>query len=321
MKTWQVLARLRSDHGGGKPSDHVHDEDLERFVLNKVDEDERERITRHIHDCEECRGRLEDARWFAFHLKRAIRKQGDSLPEDRRKESRLEITEAAKVKVLQPPEFTAVECKVIDVSSSGLRLRAPHPIFRGAYVDVKVEGAAIFGMVRYCLPNGENGFDIGIEIDQVELAHAGAKTQPSAGMTRDKEGPIAAPIEVLLVEDNPADVELTRILLQEMDVPHHLSVANDGQQALHRLLDPSQSKPGLVLLDLNLPKMNGLEFLERVRSEKTIHSMRVAVLSSSSADSDVRRSKELGVCAYLQKPADYRLWIQMGEQLRELVAQ
>jgi CheY-like chemotaxis protein len=140
-------------------------------------------------------------------------------------------------------------------------------------------------------------------------------------MTRDEAKPIAATIEVLLVEDNLADVELTRMLLQEMHVPHQLSVANDGLEALHRLLDPKQSKPSLVLLDLNLPKMNGLEFLARVRGEQTIHSIRVAVLSCSFADSDVRRSKELGVCGYLRKPADYELWKQMGQQIRELLAQ
>jgi CheY-like chemotaxis protein len=233
----------------------------------------------------------------------------------------VEIAETAKVRVLHPPEFTAGECKVIDVSSSGLRFRSFSPIFRGAYVEVQVEGAAIFGTVRHCLRNAESGFDIGIEIDQVELARTAVKAQRRAAMSGDEERPTGATIEVLLVEDNLADVELTRMLLQEINVPHCLSIANDGLQALDRLLDPTQSKPGLVLLDLNLPRMNGLELLARVRSEQTIHSIRVAVLSCSFADSDVRRSKELGVCAYLRKPADYQLWIQMGEQLRELVAQ
>jgi CheY-like chemotaxis protein len=322
MKIWEVLAQLRSGRGGGKSSDHVHGEDLERFALDKVGEDERAEITAHIHGCEECRGRLEDARWFAFHYKKAIRKQGDSRPEDRRKERRAEITETAKVRVLQPPEFTAADCKVIDVSSSGLRFRGFSPIFRGASIEVQVEGAAIFGTVRHCQRNAENSFDIGIEIDQVELACAATKAQPAAVMIRDKEKPsAAATIEVLLVEDNLADVELTRMLLQEINVPHCLSIANDGLQALDRLLDPTQSKPGLVLLDLNLPRMNGLELLARVRSEQTIHSMRVAVLSCSFADSDVQRSRELGVCAYLQKPADYELWKQMGQQIRELVTQ
>jgi CheY-like chemotaxis protein len=322
MKIWQVLASLRSDRCGGKrASGHIHREDLERFALNKVGEDEQAKITGHIRICEECLGRLEDARWFAFQLKKALRKQGDSRPEDRRKERRVEIAETAKVRVLHPPEFTAGECKVIDVSSSGLRFRSFSPIFRGAYVEVQVEGAAIFGTVRHCLRNAESGFDIGIEIDQVELARTAVKAQPRAAMSGDEERPTGATIEVLLVEDNLADVELTRVLLQEMGVPHRLSVANDGLEALHRLLDATQSKPSLVLLDLNLPKMNGLEFLERVRSEETIHSIRVAVLSCSFADSDVQRSRELGVCAYLQKPADYELWKQMGQQIRELVTQ
>ena len=321
MKIWQVLAHLRSGHRGGKTSDHVPGEDLERFALNKVGEDERADMTGHIRNCEECRRRLDDTLWFAFHLKKRLRKQDDLRPEDRRKERRVEITEAAKVRVLRPPEFTAGECKVIDLSPSGLCLRSHRAIFRGADVEVQVEGAAIFGTVRNCRPNAEDGFDIGIAIDQVEMSRTTAKAQPAAGVSRDEDRPIAAPIEVLLVEDNVGDVELTRMLLQGMGVPHHLSVANDGLEALQRLLDPTQSKPGLVLLDLNLPKMNGLEFLERVRSEQTIHSMRVAVLSCSFADSDVRRSKELGVCAYLHKPGDYELWVEMGQQIRELLAQ
>src|ERR1700730_4030852 len=99
MKVWQVMAYLRSVHTGRTSSGHVPGEDLERFASEKLAEDELAEIAAHIQACEECHERWQEARWFASHYK-SVRKQGDLQPEDRPKESRVEITETGKVKVL-----------------------------------------------------------------------------------------------------------------------------------------------------------------------------------------------------------------------------
>ena len=322
MRVCEILKRLRLGPSEGDSSDHVHEEDLERLVLEAVDENERDSIVQHIRVCEECRDRWYDARWFAFCLKRSIHGHQDSPTEERRSERRFEVHEPAKVRVLHPPAFTPVECTVVDVSHSGLRLRASKAIFSSEQVEVLVEGAAIFGVVRHCRACAENGFDIGIEIEQVELARP-ASIPRAGAQPASLEGPepFDETLEILLVEDNLGDVELTRMVFQEMEIPCHLSVARDGCEALHRLQDHTQVQPGLILLDLNLPLINGFEVLERVRKEPAFHSIRVAVLSSSSADSDVARSKELGACAYLHKPAEYQLWLEVGQQIRDLVSQ
>jgi len=322
MSVAHTLARLRfGNRVRQRSSDHVHSEDLERFALNKVGDVERAKIAAHVYDCEVCRSGLEEAQQFAFQLAKTAGRSVLSSGHERCKEQRLGVTEAAQVKILQPPEFTAVECEATDVSSSGLRLRVPRAIFRGTSVEVKVEGAAIFGTVRHCQRNNEDGFDVGLEIDQVEWSVAEVGAQFAAAAAREQHRTADSTIEVLLVEDNAADVRLTRMVLEELAVPCHVTVANDGVEAINHLLDSKQRKPNLVLLDLNLPKMGGLEMLERVRSEDAIHSIAIAVLSSSASASDVRRSKELGVCAYFQKPVDYDLWVQMGHEIRTLVFQ
>ena len=328
MKVWRMLSHLRFDHFvSERAPGHVHLEDLERYTLGKTEGEEKTGIASHIRQCEICRVRLNDAREFASDFQAMVT---PSRSEERRKEKRYEVMEPARIKVLQPAEFVAVPCTVIDVSSSGLRISSPRPLIQGAYVDVQVELAAIFGRIRHCRANGRDGFDVGIEIDQVELYPLTAKPVDSAARFEDEGRQTSAsqgagaqkmptPLEVLLVEDNQADVTLAQSLLEETGVPFHLTVVRDGQQALERLLDKAQSQPGLVLLDLGLPKINGFEVLTRLRNEQTLQSLSVVVFSGSFNESDARRSRELGVRAYLQKPVDYHFRIDVGQQIKALM--
>lgn len=124
-------------------------------------------------------------------------------------------------------------------------------------------------------------------------------------MTADRD-PSAQVVEILLVEDNPADVRLTRETLRESKIHNHLEVATDGEEALarlHRTGDHSDAaRPDLILLDLNLPGMSGHELLEDVKSDPELRRIPVVVLTSSEAEVDVVKSYDLHANAYVTKP-------------------
>jgi two-component system response regulator len=114
------------------------------------------------------------------------------------------------------------------------------------------------------------------------------------------------PIELLLVEDNPADVVLMRAMLQELQVPAQLSVVEDGAAALSFLRREAPYTmavhPDLILLDLNLPKKPGLEVLAEISADSCLRRIPLIVLSSSQAEEDIARSYELCANCYITKP-------------------
>jgi chemotaxis family two-component system response regulator Rcp1 len=116
------------------------------------------------------------------------------------------------------------------------------------------------------------------------------------------------PIDVLLIEDNPGDADLTRETLELSKVFLRISVAVDGVDGLARMLGrppyTSPSVPDLVLLDLNLPKLDGRETLAAMRGEQTLRTIPVVILTSSDAERDIVRSYELGANCYITKPVD-----------------
>lgn len=116
------------------------------------------------------------------------------------------------------------------------------------------------------------------------------------------------PIDLLLVEDNPGDVELTKEALKDGKLHVNLHVATDGVQALAHLRREGGSadvpRPDLVVLDLNLPKLDGREVLEQVKADPELASIPVVVMTSSSAEEDVARSYELHANCFVTKPLD-----------------
>lgn len=112
------------------------------------------------------------------------------------------------------------------------------------------------------------------------------------------EGP--PPLAILLVEDNPGDVELIRRALDAAGLPCRVRVAGDGDAALAALLDGP--RPDLVLLDLNLPGADGWEVLRRIKRDERLSAIPVVVLSSSDAEADVRGAYRLHASAYMVKP-------------------
>lgn len=111
----------------------------------------------------------------------------------------------------------------------------------------------------------------------------------------------------MLVEDNPADVRLTEEALRDVSAGSLLTVANDGIEALSALFERLVQKaplPDIVLLDLNLPRMNGREVLERIKADVALKHIPVIVLTTSYAEQDVLRSYDLGANAFINKSVD-----------------
>jgi chemotaxis family two-component system response regulator Rcp1 len=121
---------------------------------------------------------------------------------------------------------------------------------------------------------------------------------------------------ILLVEDNPADIQITRRALRDSAVPVQLIVVRDGQEAVDYLLregayasSPDWRRPDLILLDLNLPRLTGREVLQRVRSLPTLRLVPVVVLSTSNRHEDVHDTYSLGANTYIVKPQDFNRFV------------
>ena len=122
------------------------------------------------------------------------------------------------------------------------------------------------------------------------------------------------PVKILLVEDNPYDVEITVKALKKGRIKNELVVARDGQQALDMLFGNGSGEkrlPGLVLLDLNLPKVNGLEVLKQLKADPDLRRIPVIVLTASTHEEDIVRSYDLGVNTFISKPVEFEEFIKV----------
>jgi CheY-like chemotaxis protein len=128
-----------------------------------------------------------------------------------------------------------------------------------------------------------------------------------------------AAVDVLLVEDDPGDVLMTREAFEHYRIRNTLHVVADGEQALQFLRRSGDytevPRPGLILLDLNLPRRNGLEVLADVKSDSSLLSIPVVVLTTSQAEEDILRSYSLHANAYISKPVDFDKFIDVIRQI------
>ena len=126
---------------------------------------------------------------------------------------------------------------------------------------------------------------------------------------------------ILLVEDDPRDVELTLTALGEYNLANEVEVTRDGEKALDYLYcrgefsTHSHDNPAVMLLDLKLPKIDGLEVLQRIRSDERLKLIPVVVLTSSHEERDMIRSYQLGVNAYVVKPVDFHEFVNAIKEL------
>jgi CheY-like chemotaxis protein len=132
---------------------------------------------------------------------------------------------------------------------------------------------------------------------------------------------MAALKRILLVEDNERDVELTLSALEEYNLANEVVVARDGTEALDYLYqrgkysDRADGLPAVVLLDLNMPKVDGMEVLQRMKLDPVLKQVPVVMVTSSRVEQDLVRSYELGVNAYVVKPVDFQKFIESIRQI------
>jgi CheY-like chemotaxis protein len=124
------------------------------------------------------------------------------------------------------------------------------------------------------------------------------------------------PIAVLLVEDDPGDVVLIQEAFEHNKVRNRLHVVGDGVEAM-RFLREGGERPDLVLLDLNLPRKDGREVLEEIKTDPALRSIPVVVLTTSKAEEDILRSYDLHANAYVTKPVDFGRFIEVVRQIDE----
>jgi CheY-like chemotaxis protein len=126
---------------------------------------------------------------------------------------------------------------------------------------------------------------------------------------------------ILLVEDDPKDVELTLTALEEYNLANEVVVAHDGAEALDYLYyrgefaSRTNDNPAVLLLDLKLPKVDGLEVLQQIKSDENLRMIPVVVLTSSRDEKDMVRSYSLGVNAYVVKPVDFHEFVNAIKEL------
>jgi CheY-like chemotaxis protein len=122
---------------------------------------------------------------------------------------------------------------------------------------------------------------------------------------------------ILLIEDNPMDVDLTRRAFTRRKVINAIEVARDGEEAIdyiHRW-ESGEPWPVVILLDINLPKVNGLEVLRELKTHPMLQKIPVIVLTSSGEDRDIQKAYELGANSYIVKPVDFEKFVDVAAQI------
>jgi len=127
---------------------------------------------------------------------------------------------------------------------------------------------------------------------------------------------------ILLIEDNPYDEELTLMALDKNNILNEVVVARDGEEALDFLFGSGPGSaadrkllPTIILLDLKLPKVSGLDVLRKIRAESQTQSLPVVILTSSQEDKDLLESYSLGCNSYVRKPVDFAMFVEAARQL------
>jgi CheY-like chemotaxis protein len=133
--------------------------------------------------------------------------------------------------------------------------------------------------------------------------------------------PEARPIEILLVEDDDGDVLLTTEALEASKITNNMHVARNGEEALKFLRQEGPysdaPRPDIVLLDLNLPRVDGREVLSQVKSDEDLRRIPIIVLTTSEAEEDIVRSYDLHANAYVTKPVDFNRFLQVIQSIDE----
>ena len=131
---------------------------------------------------------------------------------------------------------------------------------------------------------------------------------------------MAKPIEILLIEDNEGDILLTKKAFSNGKIRNNLSVCRDGEEGLEFLYKKGKFAdavtPDLILLDLNMPKLNGQEVLEVIKNDSTLSAIPVIILTTSESERDIMKSYELHANSYIQKPVDFFQFLDVVKEVQ-----
>lgn len=122
---------------------------------------------------------------------------------------------------------------------------------------------------------------------------------------------------ILLIEDDDIDAMTVRRAMRELNAPNPLERVTDGEAGLIYLRDASKPRPGLILLDLNMPRMNGIEFLKHMKGDPTISPIPVVVLTTSKDEADRFNTFSNNVAGYMVKPVDYDQFVDVMRKIRD----
>ncbi|MGC8780009.1 MAG: response regulator [Anaerolineae bacterium] len=132
---------------------------------------------------------------------------------------------------------------------------------------------------------------------------------------------VSRPIEILLIEDNPGDVRLTKEALRMAKTPNHIRVAEDGIQALEMLFRQGEYArdplPDLILLDLNLPRKDGRDLLKEIKADPTLRRIPVIVFTTSRAELDIAWAYDMQANCYIVKPMDFQQFMKVARAIEE----
>jgi CheY-like chemotaxis protein len=120
---------------------------------------------------------------------------------------------------------------------------------------------------------------------------------------------------ILLIEDDYVDTLTMRRALHDLKIANPLHAVTNGEEALERLRDIKQERPGIILLDLNMPRMNGLEFLSIAKADANLRRIPVIILTTSKEESDIIGGFTLGVAGYILKPVDYAQFLEVVQTI------
>ena len=124
-------------------------------------------------------------------------------------------------------------------------------------------------------------------------------------------------IEILLVEDNPGDVQLTKEAFLEGKIRNNMTVMRDGVEAFEYLKNPGFVRPDIILLDLNLPRMGGLEVLEKIKDDPDLRVIPVVILTTSQDEADIAKSYRSHANCYIAKPVDFEKFMLVVRSLED----
>lgn len=132
---------------------------------------------------------------------------------------------------------------------------------------------------------------------------------------------MGAPLEILVVEDNPGDIRLIKESFKEWNVRHNITVAQDGQKALEILKQEGEylkiKRPNLITLDLNLPKMSGIELLKEIKNHDELKIIPIIILTTSHKEEDIIETYQHNVNAYLTKPVDLNQYTEVIHSIQD----